>query len=333
MFCNEKSLEEIEKREERVFKQLLSAWSEFVRPKFIINKNIGKFILDNFDNRDKFLESLITDKLLNSKLEIEIPFEKDYKLYGNKEDKLIIVNSNSYVESFENLEIFYKKVKEIIFKYRDSFIERYILESKFSYFFIILLVKDKLVLDIGFKIPLLKLFDDSDTFNIVNLFPEKISENYLELYKLKKWDSQTIIKLNTFNENFNKTYFLLNSYTQISSLASMDIDDSSFSLMQDYTNNIFENMEIQNLLDSFIAIWDLSTEEDFMKEDNPEDKSELLEELSNIYSMVFDSIIPQENENEKKMEFNEIENWSNNLKKNYQNIMEFIAYFYHVLAR
>ena len=92
-------------------------------------------------------------------------------------------------------------------------------------------------------------------------------------------------------------------------------------------------MEIQNLLDSFIAIWDLSTEEDFMKEDNPEDKSELLEELSNIYSMVFESIIPQENENEKKMEFNEIENWSNNLKKNYQNIMEFIAYFYHVLAR
>ena len=66
---------------------------------------------------------------------------------------------------------------------------------------------------------------------------------------------------------------------------------------------------------------------------NKKDKSEFLEELVNIYSMVFDSILPQENENEKKMEFNEIENWSNNLKKNYQNIMEFIAYFYHVLTR
>lgn len=331
IFCDEKSLKDIEEKEEEVFKQLLSAWSEFIRPKFITNKNIGKFILENFDNKEKFLESLITDKLLNSKLDVKIPFEKDYKLYGNKENKIIILNSDSYLESFKNLEIFYKKAKETIFKYRDSFIERHIFESKFSYFYIIPLVKEKLVLDIGFKVPLFKLFEDSDIFDIVNCFPEKISDDIIDKFMLERWNSSAIIKLNTFNESINKVFVLLNSYTQISDLANMDVDDSSFSLVQDYTNNIFENMEIQNLLDSFIAIWNLATEENFMKEHNLEDKSEFLEELANIYSMVFESIIPQENE--KKIEFNEIENWSNNFKDNYQNIMEFITYFYHVLAR
>ena len=331
IFCDEISLENIEKKEKETFKLLMSAWNEFVRPQFIVNKNIRKFVIENFDNKERFIESLITAKLLNSKLEIKIPSEEEFNFF--EKEKIIIVNSSSYLEIDENLGIFYKKVKEIISKYKDSFIERYILESKFSYFFIIPLVKDKLVTDIGFKIPLFKLFDDSETFDMINCFPEKISANTIDKFMLEKWSSSPIIKLNAFNENINKVFLLLNSYTQINGLANADIDDSSFSLIQNYTDDIFENMEIQTLLDSFSEIMDIAAEEDFMKEDNPEDKSELLRKLVNIYNIVFESIIPQENEKEKKMEFNEIENWSNNLKKNYQNIMEFIAYFYHVLAR